>query len=246
MSRLILIVFIFSTTIIFSQDSFFADGNRAFSEGKYEQAIENYKKVEQRDLGGFGLYSNMARSYAMLRQDAMSILFFEKALKLRPNDIATKKDLMHIRKRNPDLDIGLEKFWASKIWAYITGIFSSDLWAIFSLFLLSILCIYIVLNKKLILYNKKHSAITSIIMLFFVFSMMAARSREKDIYHNQGMIIMSESVQLKAGPDESSPVISDLAPGSKVYKNDFIGEWTQVRNEYGDLGWIRTTSAGKI
>ncbi|MBL0024858.1 MAG: SH3 domain-containing protein [Saprospiraceae bacterium] len=96
------------------------------------------------------------------------------------------------------------------------------------------------------MYNKKHSAITSIIMLFFVFSMMAARSREKDIYHNQGMIIMSESVQLKAGPDESSPVISDLAPGSKVYKNDFIGEWTQVRNEYGDLGWIRTTSAGKI
>jgi len=60
------------------------------------------------------------------------------------------------------------------------------------------------------------------------------------------MIITSPEIVLKKSPDASSPDISDLPSGSKVYKKDQIADWILVITDNGETGWISVLAASKI
>ena len=75
---------------------------------------------------------------------------------------------------------------------------------------------------------------------------MAAYSRYKTIFDNGQYIVILPDAKLKAGPDDLSPEISPLPPGSKVRKKDDLGQWMQVISPFGDTGWIKSQSIARI
>lgn len=245
MKSLVIILALFSHPTL-SQADLLKSGNTFFSKNMFKEAIDAYKMVESSNKGGFGLYSNMARCYAYLGQEPLAILYFEKALVLKPGNDEIIKDLTSIRRRTADLDVPPDPFYGKKLWNALSGIFLPGTWATISLVALAIAGF--LLSWRPFQKGTDKKLLTGILSLGFIFfiSLSAAYYRDQQIYHNDALIITSDSIKLKAGPDQQSPDVTDLPAGSKVYKKDFLGVWTQIYNEYGDVGWIKTIDARSI
>ena len=67
-------------------DSLFASANKLYQQERYIEALEQYQNIEKLDLESASLYFNMANIYYRTNQVAPAIYYYEKALKLNPND----------------------------------------------------------------------------------------------------------------------------------------------------------------
>ena len=139
MKRLILYFsFVFSVAFVSpsigSPDETMIKSAQDFLSSKdYPKALELYHKIESEQYQSTELYKNMAIACAGLNNDALAILYYEKALKLSPNNSSLKSDLDIIVKRNPELDEGVPPFILLKVWQSFTSLFNSTIWSVLSL-----------------------------------------------------------------------------------------------------------------
>ena len=83
------IVWLFSASILFSQvniENIFTEANELYNEGKYSEAITYYNKIIKSEFHSAELYYNLANTYYKLDSIPSSVYYYEKALKLNPND----------------------------------------------------------------------------------------------------------------------------------------------------------------
>ena len=243
---LVLIVGMFSINTGIGQKDHLIAGNDAFKKGLYQKALEDYKKTENFGLGGAGLYTNTARTHSQLRNDAQAILYYEKALKIKPNDETLKTELSNIIKRNPELDELSGDFFFVSWWRFFAGLWLPDTWAILSFVMLAGAGLFILFDINLPIIRLYRKYIVAGAFTFFIIFTVAAYSRYKTIFDNGQYIVILPDAKLKAGPDDLSPEISPLPPGSKVRKKDDLGQWMQVISPFGDTGWIKSQSIAPI
>jgi len=244
--KIVPVFFLFTYFLGIEQDSNkILTANEAYNAGKYTEAIELYQQILQNDLGGFGLYSNMARSYAMTNQDNHAILYFEKALKLKPNDTNVQADIKKIRQRNTQIEQNNISYFENS-WIKFTGIFSPNVWGYISI------CIFIIFVISLFLYKRieqkyKYPQLftASIVLLFFVI-VIITKSRYTQVYDGNYLIIMEQNTKLKKGPDSLSPDIDTMVPGTKVSKQDQLNDWVQIKDTYGNIGWVDVKNVASI
>jgi tetratricopeptide (TPR) repeat protein len=219
-------------------ESVFKEGNEFLKQAKYVEAIEKYKLVDSDGMGSFGLYKNMALSYAHTNHDAYAILYYEKCLKLQPNDKVTLEDLKIIRQRNPDISEGIPSFFLVKIVKSVAGIFSPLIWSILSLICLGFIG-FLMINyyPSYVLMKKQVLLIAGLGITFLSFTLMAYY-RSQQVYGNKEFIVIEKDVKLRVGPDAVSPEKMDLPSGAKVIKAEEIGTWIRVITNEGDDGWI--------
>lgn len=221
-------------------------GNDLFINGKYLEAIREYKKVENEAFGGYGLYTNIAKAYALLNDDPKAIIYYEKALKYRPYDTQLKAELSAIYRRNPEVEVRADENVFLKFWKLIYSQLSADTWAILSVFFLLSSAFLVIHKNDLSTLNKRWKPILVSVMILFAFSVLAANSRHIQISNTDQFIVLSPNVSLKSGPDDLSPDIISMPAGTKVIKSDVLGAWIQVSSPYGDIGWVKDKDVAGI
>ena len=127
-----------------SCDQWFADGNAAYNEGNFEQALEMYDNILASGVESATLYYNLGNTYYKTKEYAKAILYYEKALKLDPSneDIKTNLEIANLAvvdKINPIPQSFIAKWWNS-----LKSLFSADGWAWLSVaaFALLLLCLF--------------------------------------------------------------------------------------------------------
>lgn len=223
-----------------AQSDIFILGNQAFRKNNFKEALDYYNKIEMMDKGGYGLYINMAKSYASLKNDPMSILYYEKALKLKPFNSEATRELTAIMKRNPQLDTSEKPNFIIALWQRLSGLFMPDMWAVLSLLLIFIFGIFYYFKEKSIFIIKNIRPIALVFCALFLVFIAASSYRKNVVFGSKYAIILSGESGLKAGPDDVSPALSTLQSGSKVETLDLLGGWTQVMTLNGDIGWVKT------
>ena len=86
---LILIIYLLSSLFGISQTNnltYFNRGLDLYNQGKYSEAISQFKLIIENGEHSDALYFNLGNSYYKINDLANSIYYFEKALKLNPND----------------------------------------------------------------------------------------------------------------------------------------------------------------
>ncbi len=229
-----------------TQESGLAQANTALKNKEYSKALELYQKIESNNKGGAGLYQNMGLAAAGLHQDAIAILYFEKALKFEPNNTAVRHDIGIIRNRNTLLDSEAPVLYPVKIWNTISGVFLPHTWTLLNLSSLFILVVLLVFYYPFTEFSKKEWRTLGIFTFIFFFTLIAAYHRNEQVFHNSGYIITENESILKTGPDQASPDVMELPAGTKVYKKDQLDDWYQVLTTYGNIGWIPSKIAKRI
>ena len=67
-------------------DDLVKKGNEFYQDKQYDKAIDTYQQVIHLGYEGTSLYYNLANSYYRDGKIGLSILYYEKALKLSPGD----------------------------------------------------------------------------------------------------------------------------------------------------------------
>jgi len=221
---------------------------KAYNSKQYPEAIAAYNKIIAEGFESYSLYYNLGNAYFRNNDLAQAVLYYEKALKLEPNN---EDILFNIEVANSKLVDKVEKvpeLFYKKWWKQIVNVFSLDTIAFVSILLLTLAlllaAIYIAAANITI---RKIAFWTGILFLFlFGISVTAASQRNHYIVNQHEAIVFTANVNIKSSPDENSKDIFVLHEGIKVILLDEVSDWQEIRIANGSVGWIKISDLRKI
>lgn len=250
MKNIILLMVMSWSIQVMAEDpnSIYRKADALYEAGVYEEALQNYLKISDEGYISVGLYANIGACHYQLRSYPEAILYYEKALKLSPGNSRIIKDLKAAKSMLPENLPEMQHFILFEIWKKITGLMSEFTWAILNIFFFASIVILfgMKLRKTEKFTEKTYLILMSTVIVLFIISLSFGATASYIKNDNTGYIIMETGTTMKAGPDDISPEITELAAGSKVIRKDSIRGWLQVSTAYGDIGWIPADKASGI
>ena len=212
----------------------------AFQEGNYDISSDSYLALIEEGYVSSELYYNLANCYSKLEDVPRAILYYEKALKLRPNDSNVLHNLNLVNQEISD-EIGVvPDFFLKRYWEGFCMVLSANVWVLmlYTFLVILIISTYFWLFGKERNYRKFGFSLVVVSLILILLSLFASRTKTKLEYGSNEAIVMESNLYLKSGPDEKSNDIRRLLPGLKVSILDQIGRWYKVELPNNEPGWV--------
>jgi len=218
-------------------EDLFDQANAYYTEGQFEEAVQAYETILQKNGPQIGVLQNLGSAYYSLGDNARAILSFERALLLKPSDA----DLLANLKLAQD---EATVFPAEKEESRQTFLeyFSSQKWSelgLVSAFLLPVLAVVWVLSSRKNRWISMALAGCSLVILGV--SMYALSLRGNDVKRG---IVLEASTEVKVSPFAQSEARSTLTAGREVRLGKAEGEYLWVTGEVE--GWVHKASLARV
>jgi len=227
--------------------AFAADMQKAadyYSQGEYQNAIDEYESILASGKESATLYYNMGNSYFRLGQNSKAILNYERALKLDPTDDDIRHNLEFAKEKCVDKIDAPEVMFIERWWSDVRNLASADCWSYTSILLFVIFIIAMfgyIFSRRMSL--KKASFSVAVISLFFSIITVVLASQQSTIQTDKSAaIIFAPTVTIKSTPDASGTDLFILHEGTKVVIKEYVGSWAEIVTEDGNKGWIDVNS----
>ena len=244
MKYLLIILFSLQTLSASEWDVYLSEGNKAYSEGNYEDAIVHYSKIIENDVESGELYFNMGNAYYKLDEIGKSIYYYEKALKFIEGDEALDQNLKIAQLKIIDKIEPVPRLF---IWDWIDStmrILSIENWGWLTLalfFLMAIIfSLYILFTKRLLFrFSWIFLVLFSISIIIFIGRIYLFESNEFGIIFEKKVAVMSE-------PNLGASEVFILHEGTKIKINRKLNDWFEISIADGKTGWCKSNSIGTI
>ena len=236
-----ILLFIFSSSIGIAQnDILFDSATKAYNEGNYLDAIDNYHEILKSGQHSAEVYFNLGNSYYKANKIGPSIYYYEKALLLNPNDAEILSNLSFAQKMTIDAIKPMPETSISRIVASVKNILTFDQWAYTAvIFMILFVVLYLAFYFFRFADKKRIAFIVSMICLLgMVISILFAVFQYRDYTQTQPAIIFATEAAVKEEPNNRSATLFDLHEGSKVYVEEKLNDWNKIRLADGKNGWI--------
>jgi tetratricopeptide (TPR) repeat protein len=227
--------------LVFAQEEVFREANELYNQEQYAQAIEKYEAILNAKKHSAALYYNMGNAYYKTDQLGQAIYYFEKALRLAPDDEDIQNNLAFAKNQTIDVIAPLPKVGFNAFVRKVGALFSVHSWAIFavvSAFLVA-LCylLYAYANKSFI----KRFYFTAFLFSIFmgVFALSFAFIENTYQKNHQEAIVFSLEAQVKNEPLDNSETAFLLHEGTKIEVLETLNGWQKIRLADGKVGWIK-------
>lgn len=224
-------------------DSLFNDANTAYSDGRWQDAIDSYSAIGNLGLESAALYCNLGNAYYKSGDVAKAILYYEKALKLDPSwsdaryNITVVSDF--IQDRIEPVPEFILKTWTRDLCYTL----DSDTWAVTGLvfLLLTVVSLLFLFLSPSLGLRRTGFFCGIVFFLLTVMSCSFAFWQKADYSRKDGAVIMTPVVSVKSSPSsETSTDLFILHEGTKVRILDEVGDWRNVELADGRQGWMRS------
>ncbi len=229
-------------------DSLFVAANKSYQQEKYMEALESYQQIEKMDLKSSDLYFNMANIYYKTNQVAPAVYYYEKALKLAPNDKDIQFNLNFANRMILDNIEPLPKSLWQKFMDGIILRLTYETWVKIAVSLAFVFAIlFLMYHFSYSTSKKRIYFITSILSVIFVTICLFFAYRNKHyVENNIEAIIFSTEAEVKSAPTNSSDVYFELHEGTKVVILETLDNWKKIKIADGKMGWIDATTLKEI
>ena len=225
----------------------FQQANDAYVDGEYELAAALYEEVAQNHKC-FQLEYNLGNAHYKLSHIGESILHYERARLINPLDGDLRANLLLAELRAIDRIEALPGVGIDKL---VSVLFAGNLylvWLILSLATWTTAFIFIAINLKLGVSISKPflrggalvTAALSIVFLLFLYS------TSKRVSESSCAIVMDSRVEVRSMPGELGMSLFQLHEGTKACIVSKENEWTQVKLDNGNVGWLLTSAIEPI
>jgi len=224
-------------------DSLWNAGVAAYVDGRWSDALENWRAVESLGLESVDLYYNLGNASYKTGDNAGAIIYYERGLKLDPSNEDLRYNLEYVNSFKLDkIDVVPEFFF--KTWTRkVCWLMSSDAWAILFLILtaLSIACALLFLLARRSSPLRKvgfYSGIVFILLSLTAFGF--SKAQWDDARAADTAVVVKAVSSVKSSPsNDTSKDLFILHGGTKVRILDSVGEWKNISLYDGRQGWIR-------
>lgn len=244
MMKKIIYILLLITTFVNAQNSLFEQGQKAYSEGKYQQAIDAYMQILGEKKHSTALYYNLANAHYKKGDVAQSIYYYEKALQLSPTDSDVLNNLKFAQQMTIDNITPLPQTWFAKIAKRITSWHSADNWGIQAivcmvLFVVSFLAYYM-LEK--VWQKRLYFTLMIVFVMISIGSYWIGNIAQREQQSNRYGILFDKVIHVYAEPSTYSQEIFTLHEGTKVEIIDQLSDWFKIKIADGKTGWVKNLS----
>ncbi|MBP9582656.1 MAG: tetratricopeptide repeat protein [Ignavibacterium sp.] len=215
-------------------------GNVYYKNNQYQLAIDEYDKLIKQGYQGTSLYYNLGNAHYRLGNVGYAILYYEKALKLSPNDEDVKHNLELARINIKDKVETLPPFFIFNIWESVLASLSVSGWTVFVyiVFILLLLCVIAYFFSRTSTQQRISffSGVGVFAVLILAIILLAVKMNKE--FNIKDGIIVSNVVTVKSSPDNSSKDEFIVHEGLKIRLEDKVDNWVKIRLADGKLGWI--------
>jgi hypothetical protein len=223
-------------------------GNKAYIEGNYQKAIEEYQAILEGGEYSMKLYYNLANAYFKMGKIGKSILYYNKALRIAPSQEDIRHNLAIAEAQTKDRITAIPEFFLNRWLRTVRNSMSCTAWSVLSLVLFGILLAFALLFllasrkswRKLGFYGAMCA-----FLLFVGFTSFAISSRNDMLSHDEA-IVMGTAISVKSSPDNSATDLFVLHEGTKVKVLSEVDEWCEVVIADGKKGWTLKNNVEEI
>lgn len=227
---------------VFGND--FQEGNEAYNNKDFKTAINLYENCVNQGVANPILFFNLGNAYFKNENLGKAILWYERALRLEPNN----EDIIHnLAFANTQIvdKVNNDVFWIEQFFNKILFLFSTRSWAFLSIIFvfLTCFCIAILLIAKQSKMRMFFFFSTITFLILFIISIIIASISYKQTTNNDKIIVTKLSVVVKSTPDSSGTTLFTVHEGIKGIITDKTDKWIEVKFPNDEKGWIESTSA---
>lgn len=221
-------------------EELFNQANSSYKNADYQKAIELYKEIIQNGYESAEIYYNLGNAYYRLVKIPHSILYYERAHKLSPEDSEIRFNLHIANLRIIDKIEPIPKFFLTEWLESLQNYFSSSRWATITIFLswLTFIALAAFLLFISSILRKTFFAIAVISALLCMLSLFFSIETNKFENSRDSAIVFSPSVTVKSSPNMNSVTLFTLHEGTKLQIIDRLSDWVKIKIADGNIGWI--------
>lgn len=226
----------------------FAEGNKAYQEKNYDEAIKIYEALLRQNWESPDLEYNLGNAWYKKGSNGRAILHYERTLLQAPNHKEAQQNLEFLRSKMNNPIEPLPPFFLAKWWVKIRGLLPPTAMSILGILFwwlgFGALSVWIMGKTRS---QKKWGLIAGIgltVLSFLPFALALSRtSFEKE--PNQA-ILLQKSAILHNAPEERAGEVQTLEEGTKLERLEFLEGWWQVKLEDGEVGWLPSETLERI
>jgi tetratricopeptide (TPR) repeat protein len=229
-------------------DELWQIANTAYNAGNYALAEECYTRIVEQGLHSAALYYNLANAHFKQDELGKAMLYYNRALRLRPNDEDIRHNLEYAEQSTKDSIEKIPEFFLKTWIKSLRGALSCTAWSILSLLMLvaALVCGLLYLLAQRLSLRKIGFYLMAVTALLFVVTTAFAWSERNMLVERSEAIIMNSAVSIKSSPDRSATELFVLHEGTKVTIGETIDGWAEVRIADGRKGWIEQERIERI
>lgn len=214
--------------------------NAFYDERKYDEAIEIYETLIEKDELSTSIYYNLGNAYYKKEQIPMAILNYERALKLQPDNEDALFNLKMANKQTVDKIERLPELFITNTWRNLVTSKTVNNWTYFTLGLLFLSVVlfvsYLLLGNIIIKKINFYSGVFFLLLTLFCW-IMASQRNQINLSTNEA-IIFESTVTIKSEPNEKAEKLFTLHEGTKVTLLEKVNTWSKIKLPNGNVGWI--------
>ncbi|MGB0887518.1 MAG: tetratricopeptide repeat protein [Vicingaceae bacterium] len=251
LGRLMLMIFM---TLFITMSSFasstenFTKANAFYTEGKYQEAIESYQAILSQDQFSTDIYFNLGNCYYKTDDIPNSILYYEKALKLQPDNEDALFNLKMANKKTIDKIDRLPELFIGNTWRTLVTSKTVESWAYYSvglIFLSLLLFISYLLMQQVII--KKAGFYAGFLFLgLSMFTLLMASQHNAIVEQATEAIIFAPTTTIQSEPNTNAEKLFTLHEGTKVTLLQESADWSKIKLPNGNVGWIKSEEIKSI
>ena len=218
----------------------FAQGNEAYRQGDYQQAIESYTAVLDAGFENADLYYNLGNAYYRTDQYGLAVLNYERALRLRPRFAEAQQNLNLANARTDDKITPLPEFLLARWYHLLVGVFSPTGWLVVVLVIVALALLSAGVVRFSGSYGWRKGALVTLIVLAFLFvvTLCCTFSAVHRFNRRDRAVVTQPMVVVKGSPDENGVDKLILHDGTAVVIDETLGDWHKIHLADGNTGWI--------
>lgn len=243
-----LIMFCFSFAVWSQTDSIFNKANDAYANGNYKEAQRLYQSILKEDKISSELFYNIGNTYYKMEDISNSIYYYEKALKLDPNNADIKNNLAFAERMRLDQFESLPESELDQGLNNIIKLFSVDAWSIIGiiiLFMAGIVFALFIFSRRPFI-KRLSLGISILLILISIGGFSMAQIQLEQINKNTYAVIFEKQKPVYEEPNTKASTLVELHEGTKVKILDQFRSYYKVELPDGTIGWMETTNLKKI
>lgn len=217
-----------------------ATADAAYMAGDFTAAIEGYEQVLGQGFASAEVHYNLGNAYFKAGRIAPSVLQYERAHKLAPQDEDIAFNLKLARLSTKDrIEVMPELFFITW-WNTLLRALPMDGWAWSAIIsLLSVL-----LGLGIFRFSANESLrrtlfyTATVVGLWGLFSGYAAQQQYQRLVNDDRAVVMRPTVNVKSAPEQSGKDLFVVHEGLVVQVTETIGTWYRIRLTDGNVGWV--------
>lgn len=246
----IALVLFFSSGYLYAGDEqlLIQKGNKAYSQGNYQEAVQFYKNVADKGFEAPELYYNLGNSYFKMNDFPGAILWYERAKRLDPSNEDIIFNLNVANTKISDKIEPLPEMFYQRWFRTVVQLTSIDGWAKFGviLFIIALFCGVLYLASGALVIRKIGFGVGIVLIITAIFSFLFSWSGYSRKQSTSEAIIFTPTITVKSSPDDKSTDLFVVHEGTKITILDHIGNWYEIRIANGSVGWLPATVLEKI